>query len=155
MPRLFASEVAESSGVAASRSRAAAAREFFRRPATARRAASQARSRVRSKLQGVVGLGGQGGQEFRHPGRVIPGRVGAQRRGAGQRHGHAEQAVLRPMANEGGAERRPAAADVEPGVGGVGGGEQRRAGLGGERRGGAPDVSLLVEVGRDQPLGTG
>ena len=96
MPRPAASEVAETSGVAARMSTAAAARECRRRPATARRAASQARSIATSRSSPSSASSSQRAQERRHPGVALPRRVGAQRAVAGQRHRRAQQALASP-----------------------------------------------------------
>ena len=126
-----------------------------------------------SRVERVGRLVGQGVEERRHPDVALPRRVGAQRAGAGQRHGCAQQVLRHPEPHQGRADRRASAATAvaasvatavavaiaasvaEPGVQPARGGEQRgsagRSGRG-QNLFGALHVALLVEIRCHQPL---
>ena len=141
--------------MAASTSTAAAARELRRRPATAGARREPGALEVHQQLPSVRGLAGESAQERRQPGGQFKRRLGAQRRGAGERHGHPEDFVARPEADQRGADRRTRPAGVQPGMNAMCRGEQRR-----RRRWRRPakcflgllDIALLVEIRCDDPL---
>ena len=151
-----ASEVAETRGAAARMSTAAAAREFRRRPATAARAANQARSMSMSSCRpssaspasarrnaGIQTAASQG---------VSASSARAPVSGTATRRSF----FPRPEADQGGADRRTGTAlavAVDPLAHAVRGGEQRGApGLCRQASLRLLDVTLLVEVRCHQPL---
>ena len=168
MPRPAASELADTSGAAARRSTAAAARECRRRPATAWRAARQARSRATSRSSPSAA---SSASALRNAGIQVS-----------RCHGVSGRSARSPVSGTGARSRRwltqnrtraariggrappppwllpspsPLAVAAEPGVQAGGGGEQRGgAGRGGCREDlcGALHVALLVEIRCHQPL---
>ena len=106
MPSPAASEVAETSG-AVRRSIAAAARGSRCCPATAPRAASQPRSTSNNSCSATVSAA-SAARNARTSFTRRPGRLRAQRGGAGQRHRQPQQAASHPVPHQGAAHRPPA-----------------------------------------------
>ena len=109
---------------------------------------------IHQQLRSVRGLAGESAQERRQPGGQFKRRLGAQRRRPGDRHGHPEDFVARPEADQRGADRRACSAGVQPGMDTAGRDEQRGIAV---RRGARQvffrllNLAFLVEIRRDDP----
>ena len=155
MPSAWPSEVAETSGAAARMSTAWAARESRRRPATAARAANHGRSMLRSSAIPSSASAARAVEKMPDPGLARPRDFGGERAGAGQqRAGQGGHPAALPIPNQRGAQRRPLAAAIEPGMDREGGAEQRRMPVGARfevRLAAALIASCCARSGPDKP----
>ena len=149
MPSTLASEVADTSGAAANRSIAAAAgdRAARRKPVALD---------LTQQRQAALGLVGDRFEEMPGPGRATPGDFGGEGRRTGhQRAGQDGDPAVHPVLGQGGAQWRPLAAAIEPGMDREGGAQQWRMSFRGGRemgRGGADRGALYFVRRRIPPV---